>query len=266
MDKRIASSSRACLVALGLLVGAPGQAVAAPVRGKVLFPDDPRGGLRHPTYWRVPNGVLPVLPAEKDIRTESVVVLYPQGTVTGAQVAAAEAQEQKGPVKVEMKISGLKLIPPVVVIPSGATVSLRNEDRQTHELEFACTPSGVVAPRQTVAAGETATLKFDKQGDCLLHSSEYAHLTGAVLAVDRGFYGRLDGSGAFQFDAPEGHYLARLFSRGSFVASQPIDVLAEGVELTLKVGGTSTAAATSPEDKRRGGKGERRRRSDKGAP
>jgi plastocyanin len=250
---------------LGILLCVTGRPAAAPVRGKVLFSEDPRGVARYHTYWRVPNGVLPVLPASQDVRTESVVVLYPQGTVTGAQVAAAEAQEQKGPVKLEMKLSGLKLIPPVVVVTPGATVTLRNEDRQDHEINFICNPTGAVAPRQTIAGGETATLTFDKQGDCVLHSTEFAHLTGAVLVVDRGFYGRLDASGAFQFDAPEGHYLARLFFRGSFAASQTIDVLAEGLELTLKVGPPTGAAAAqrtaaaADGDKRRGGKGERRR-------
>jgi plastocyanin len=219
---------RAVLAASLLLSAVP--AAAAPVRGTVAFADESQGvTARHATFWRVPNGVLPLAPPLHDLRAEAVVVLYPQGAVTGAQVAAAEEKDQKGPARAEVVLQGRRAAPAVVVVAPGTEITLRNEDR----VEYALSARGL-SPQRVPASGKV-TFAAEKPGEYVLRAEDPAHLTVAVLVAERAFSGRVDPDGTFAFEAPEGDYEARLFWRGAFVARAPLQVAPKvGAELSFK--------------------------------
>lgn len=231
---------RAALAASLLLSAVP--AAAAPVRGTVPFADEGQGvTARHTTFWRVQNGVLPLSPPLHDLRAEAVVVLYPQGPVTGAQVQAATEEAEKGPARVEITLQGRRAAPAVVVVPPGAEITLRNEDR----VAYALSARGL--PPQSVPASGKATFTAEKPGEYLLRAEDPAHLTVAVLVAERAFSGRVDPSGTFAFEAPEGTYEARLFWRGAFVARAPLQVAPKvGAELSFKGPLPGPSGSTGP--------------------
>ncbi|MCS6915442.1 MAG: hypothetical protein RMK29_07600 [Myxococcales bacterium] len=213
-----------------LIACAPLVAEAALVRGTVRFPDEVKGGtLRQGAFWRVPNGVLPIAPPLFDVRAEAVVVLVPSGTPGAAQL---EAEARRQAQRHELRLVGLRFHPPVSVIPPGTPLALRNEDKVPHVL--LCTSCADKIPPQTLAPGAHATLTLVRPGEYLLHSQEYAHMTGAVLVIERGFFARVEPEGNFQMDVPEGRYQARLFWRGSWQAEQLLQVGEQGAELHLR--------------------------------
>lgn len=266
MSTRITSATGICLTVTLLALGSGRDAGAAPVRGLVHFPEDIQSLPHHTTYWRISNGILPIGPALHDPRTEAMVVLYPQETVTGAQVAAAEEEEKRGKPKVDVRIAGVRLNPPVVVIPPEATVVFHNDDRVEEKLLISCVGAAGSPPRQVLAPGAAASVTFEKPGDCSLRSPDIAHLAGTVLVVEHGFHGRVDAAGTFQFEAPEGHYQAKLFFHGAWVASHPVDVSPDGVRIEFRVaahvGHGGGKPAPKAEDKK-GAKGAGPARTDK---
>src|SRR5512135_1481549 len=81
-------------------------AMAAPVRGTVMLPAEPRAA-DHDAHWRVENGVLPIGPRVPDPHLDVIVVL--EGAPAG-----------KGQLpNATVTMHGLRLDPRVVAIPVG---------------------------------------------------------------------------------------------------------------------------------------------------
>jgi plastocyanin len=188
-----------------LLLG--GTALAAPVKGTLKLPDEPRPA-ELSGYWRVENGLLPVLPP--DAQGDAVVVLE------SATPAKAE------PPVVTVELHGLRLDPRTLAVPVGATVQFKNSDRVPHTLYIE--RETTLMPPEPTPAGQTRPQKFLTAGEYHLRDQEYPHVSGTVLVVASPYAGIADGSGAFKIDAPEGKYTAKVWWRGAWVLSQPVNV------------------------------------------
>jgi plastocyanin len=190
-----------------LLVG--GVALATPVKGVIRLPEEARAAETASGYWRVENGLLPVLPAAD--RGDALVVLEP-----------ISAQKSADAPTVTVELHGLRMDPRLVAVPVGATVQFKNSDRVPHTLyvEHGTT----MMPPEPTPAGQTRAQKFLAAGEYLVRDQEYPHLSGYILAVSSPWAAAADASGAFKLDAPEGKYTARVWWRGAWVLSQPVSV------------------------------------------
>jgi hypothetical protein len=195
---------------------------AGTVRGTVTLPVEPKlaegssSGL-----WRVENGLLPITPRQPDLRSDVVVVL------DGGQRAR---DDQPAPVTVELH--GLRLDPRVAVVPVGGTVSFKNGDRVPHTLYLERGTS--LMPPQPTPSGQVRTQKFLAAGEYHIRDEEYPHLAGDVVAVDTPYVAQLDEHGGFKLEVPEGRYTLRVFWRGAWVVSRPLDV-GQHAEVTVHV-------------------------------
>jgi plastocyanin len=185
-----------------------GVALAAPVKGVVKLPEEARAAEPISGYWRVENGLLPVLPSAE--RGEAMVVLEP--------ISA----QKSDPPTVTVELHGLRMDPRMLAVPVGATVQFKNSDRVPHTLyiEHAAT----MMPPEPTPAGQTRAQKFLASGEYIVRDQEYPHLSGVVLALPSPYAAQADANGAFKLDAPEGKYTARVWWRGAWVLSQAVSV------------------------------------------
>jgi plastocyanin len=189
------------------LLLASGVALATPVKGVVKLPDEARPA-EISGYWRVENGLLPVLPPSD--RSEVMVVLEP---------AAAQKAD---PPTVAVELHGLRMDPRLLAVPVGATVQFKNSDRVPHTLYVE--RGAAMMPPEPTPSGQTRAQKFLAPGEYLVRDEEYPHLQGVVLAVNSPYAAATDGTGAFKLDAPDGKYTARVWWRGAWVLTQPVSV------------------------------------------
>ena len=214
------------LIVCALGAGPPGVR-AAPVQGVVQFPDEPP---RRGAYSRVPNGALPIAAPLVDPRTAAVVVLSPD-----PPKADGEAP------KVEARVQGQRLSPPLVVAPPGAALTLRNEDRRPLPLTLRC--PGAPPLEATVPAGGEQALTLPTlppQTLCALRSPGHGPLSGAVL-LEHAPAGRVAADGSFRVDVPEGTYQARVYWQGLRAGPNPVTVGATGTAVTLSLRGARPA-------------------------
>jgi plastocyanin len=202
-----------------LLCLIPTVALAVPVRGTLVVPPDARSPEPNGT-WRVENGLLPVLPRAPEPRNEAVVI------AEGGPPRGADGP----PVVVELR--GLRLDPRVVVVSAGGTVEFRNTDRAPHTLYCA----GILQPQPT-PAGQTRAQKFTTAGQYRIEDEEYPHVSGTVVVADTPWVAQLDDKGGFHFDLPEGHYTLRVFFRGAWTVTRPLDVGPHAVDVTVHATG-----------------------------
>ena len=198
-----------------------GSAHAATVRGTVTLPPEPRvdtGG-----HWRVENGILPVVPRPLDLKNELTVILEGGGTV----------KEIAEPPPITIELKGLKAEPRLVVAPPGTVVSFRNDDRVPHTL-YADGAQSVLGP-ETTMSGQLRTQKFTAVGDYHIRDQEFPHIETIVLITRSQHIATVDEKGTFKMEAPEGKYTLRVFWRGAWVVSQPLDVGPRTTEVAIQV-------------------------------
>jgi plastocyanin len=204
-----------------LLVAA--TAHAATVRGTITLPAEPR--TETAGHWRVENGVLPITPRPLDLKNELVVLLE--------SAAPAKEKDPPAPPTVTVELRGLRAESRLVVAPPGATVQFKNADRVPHTL-YAEAALSVLAP-ETTPAGATRSQKFDAVGEYHVRDQEYPHIETIVLITKTPFYASADDKGAFKMEAPEGKYTLRIYWRGAWVVSQPLDVGPRTTDVSIQV-------------------------------
>jgi len=202
-----------------ILVGVP--AVAALLKGTVALP----GGFRpvaprHATYWRIENGLLPIAPPLRDPRTE--MVAYLEG---GAVPPAAEAT-------VVIELNGYRFDPRVVVVAAGGNVEFKNTGRVGHVIydkQKVMTP-GSVKP------GESRKQKYHAEGEYEIREEEFPHMRAVVKVLPTPLFARPDDKGVFKINnVPEGKWTAKVWYRGEVLASDTVEVGAQGGEVVLRV-------------------------------
>jgi hypothetical protein len=194
-------------------------AEAATVRGQVALPPDPRTG-EHEGHWRVENGVLPIGPRTPDPRTEVVVVL---------DGGPARAKKDDKPT-VSAVLHGMRLEPKVLVASTGATLSIKNEDRVPHSLFTDGAPSLMAA--EPTPSNTTRTIKLATTGEYTVRDEECPHLEGTIVVTDA-YATVVDEKGNFKLDVPEGRYQLKVFYRGGWALTQPVEVGPRSTELKI---------------------------------
>jgi plastocyanin len=205
----------------------PCAAHAAPVRGTVTLPPDLKSGRRHPGYWRVENGVVPVqAPAN---RTETLVVLVgPKGQAPAAKTVTVE-------------IAGLAATPASVVVGEGSVVEFRNADKVPHDLSIPDQPALMAMER--LSPGGVRRVKFLAAGGYAVRCAEYPHLLISVIVVASPHHATLDDKGGFKLpDAPDGKATLKVWSHGRWIHEEEIEVGKSGdLQITVSSKGGSKA-------------------------
>jgi plastocyanin len=209
------------IAALGavILVGLP--AMAALLKGTVALPAGFRPvAQRHVTYWRVENGVLPIAPPLRDVRTE--MIAYLEG---GAVPPAAEH-----PTVVE--INGYRFDPSVVVVAAGGTVEFRNTGRIGHVIY----DKQKVMSAGSVKPGESRRQKYHAEGDYEIREEEFPHMRAVVKVLPTPLFARPDDKGLFKINnVPEGKWTVKVWYRGDVIASESVEIGPQGGDVVVRV-------------------------------
>jgi len=193
--------ARSLTVLLVGLLCAPGFALGATLKGKVVF-----------------VGSVPP-PKKVDITIDQYVcgtakdagdlVLSPQKELRNAVVwlenppagAASPAQAEK----VEMDQNGCVFIPRIVVVTAGGTVDFLNSDRLLHNIHAA--PKLNVSFNRTQPKSRTIPITFDKPEIVRINCELHSWMTGWVVVAAHPFYAVTGADGQFTFDnLPPGQY------------------------------------------------------------
>jgi hypothetical protein len=236
MNQRVLAVKVVQKVSFAAVLVAAGSVYAATVRGTLTVPPEPRPDARD-GRWRVENGVLPIAPRSPDPRTEAVVVLEPQG--------GAAAKPSTNPVTVELH--GLRADPRVAVAAPGTPIVIKNGDRVPHTIAIS---RGALAPT-AIPAGQSQKLTIPVAGDYALSDEDWPHLDGTLL-VTAAFSTTPDERGSWKLEVPEGKYTLRVFFRGGWAHSQPLEVSGKTTEISVTLPGaqpstTPPARAAAPQ-------------------
>ncbi len=214
----------ACAGVLGLLI-CHGNAHAGGIRGQLTL-TTAHGEKGPEGLWRLDNGILAVQARSVDPRSECVVILYPKTPPHGKDVGTAE------PVIAELR--GLRLVPQVIVVPLGAALVIKNEDRVPYALH-AVGPDEAAYPAKPLPAGAKREETLQHPGVYPLRDDEQAHLRGWVIVTDAAVVLHPDAHWAFHGDAPDGHYDLKVFYKGNFVVEKSVEISSRATELQLTI-------------------------------
>ena len=187
-----------------LLVGllcAPGLALGATIKGKVVFvgsvPPPKKVDITIDQYvcgTAKDAGDL-LLSPQKELRNAVVWLENPPANV--APPAHAE--------KVEMDQNGCVFIPRIVVVPAGGTVDFLNSDRLLHNIHASPKLNGSF--NRTQPKSRTIPITFDKPEIVRINCELHSWMTGWVVVAAHPFYAITGADGQFTFDnLPPGQY------------------------------------------------------------
>jgi len=196
--------------------------LAGPLKGTVVLPTGFKPApQRHPTHWRVQNGVLPIAHPLRDPRTEMIVYLE-----------GGKAPTPDKPQTAVMEVVGYRFDPYCVAVLAGGTVEFKNTGRVSHVIydkQKVMTP-GSIKP------GESRKQKYHAEGEYEIREEEFPHMRGVVKVLSTPLFVKPDAKGAFKLDAvPDGKWTVKVWYRGTVLTQATVEVTDDGAEVTLKV-------------------------------
>lgn len=184
------------LVVASLLIFWSAEASAAIVSGKVAFATK-RG--------------------QKPVVTETLVWLDAKGGRTPAR---------KAPAAVQMTTRGKTVLPHVLAVPAGSTISFPNEDPISHNL-FSLT-AGNTFDLGLYRRGPGKAQKFDTPGPVSVYCNVHPTMSAVVHVMNTPYYGFADATGGYSFDVPPGKYRLSAWNEQGGTAASDIEVGADG--------------------------------------
>jgi hypothetical protein len=203
-----------------LFVAVSGARSATPVSGTVSLPEVLKRGRHHNGYWRLENGILPILP--EAWQSQTVVVL------------AGFSAKAPQPETVAVKVSGLQARPAVVVVGQGSVLEIHNLDRVSHYVSTPAHP--LVMPLERLAPGSVSRRKFNEVGGYVVRSREHPHIVISVVVSTSPHFAFVGQDGAFEIlDASTGEGTVRVWSHGRWVHQEPLTVGTKPMVVPIKV-------------------------------
>lgn len=166
---------------------------------------------RRASYWRTPNGVLPIRPLDVAFDNEVAVVLRREDG----------KPEKPDKVKTVDVLAG-KLEPTVVVTHPGSTLRFKNVDPFEHEL-YSPGLTDFQPDRQT--QGSFRPIDFPQEGTFEVRCRLMPNFLGYVVVTPAEIVAQVKKDGTFSMeDIEEGKYTVQVFHRGKWIATQKVDV------------------------------------------
>jgi plastocyanin len=118
---------------------------------------------------------------------------------------ALDARPAKKPAATfSMTTRGKTLLPHVMAVPAGSTITFPNEDPISHNL-FSLTP-GNSFDLGLYRKGTGKTQKFDTPGVVNVYCNVHPNMSAVVHVMPTPYYGFVDAGGNYSFDVPPGRY------------------------------------------------------------
>jgi plastocyanin len=152
---------------------------------------------------------------QKPVPNETLISLDP--VAKGAKKAAATFN---------MTTRGKAVLPHVLAVPAGSTISFPNEDPITHNL-FSLTP-GSTFDLGLYRKGPGKTHKFDAPGVVNVYCNIHPNMSALVHVMATPYFGFADANGNFSLDVPAGKYRLTAWNEQGGSVSSDIEVQADG--------------------------------------
>jgi len=152
------------------------------------------------------------------IVNETLVWLEPAG---GTRVA------RRAPESVQMVTRNKMLIPHVMAIPVGSTVSFPNDDPISHNLFSLSSANAFDLGLYRRGAGKSE--KFDTPGVVNVYCNVHPNMSAVIHVMATPYYGFADANGRYAFDVPPGKYRVVAWNEQGGVAESAADVTAGSV-------------------------------------
>jgi plastocyanin len=152
---------------------------------------------------------------QKPVPNETLISLEP--AAKGAKKAAAAFA---------MTTRGKALLPHVLAIPAGSTISFPNEDPISHNL-FSLTP-GYTFDLGLYRKGPGKSHKFEAPGVVNVYCNIHPNMSAVVHVMGTPYFGFADANGNYSLDAPAGRYRLTAWNEQGGSVSSDIEVKSDG--------------------------------------
>jgi plastocyanin len=158
--------------------------------------------------------VVQVQDAAGKVLPDTVIFVESEGGAAAGKTPAAAEIEQKG----------LKFMPLVTVVQTGAKVQFPNNDKVRHHI-YSFSPAHKFD--QKLYSGQSATPQvFDKAGVVVLGCNIHDKMVAYVKVVDTPYFAKTDGSGAARIELPAGgKYVVKAWHYNTVGGATPEQVL-----------------------------------------
>ncbi|SDG79322.1 MULTISPECIES: methylamine utilization protein [unclassified Duganella] len=158
-------------------------------------------------------------------------------TVIYIEAEGGAATGKPGTALIEQK--GLKFLPLVTVVQTGAMINFPNNDKVRHHI-YSFSPAHKFD--QKLYSGQAASPQvFDKAGTVVLGCNIHDKMIAYIKVVDTPYFAKTDGAGAVRIDLPAaGKYVVKAWHYNTVGGATPEQVL------TVKIGELATAIFKLP--------------------
>ena len=159
---------------------------------------------------------------------DTVIYIEPEGGNAGGKPGIAQIEQK-----------GLKFMPLVTVVQTGATINFPNNDKVRHHI-YSFSPAHKFD--QKLYSGQAASPQvFDKAGTVVLGCNIHDKMIAYVKIVDTPYFAKTDGSGAARIELPAaGKYVVKAWHYNTVGGATPEQTL------TVKAGDLATAVFKLP--------------------
>ncbi len=147
-------------------------------------------------------------------------------TLVWLEPVGARAQ-RRTPETVHMTTRSKTLIPHVLAVPVGSTVTFPNEDPISHNL-FSLS-SGNSFDLGIYRRGAGKSEKFDSPGIVNVYCNVHPNMSAVIHVMSTPYYTFADGSGRYSLDVPPGRYKLVAWNEQGGITESLIDVGAAGL-------------------------------------
>lgn len=158
---------------------------------------------------------------------DTVIYAEPEGAAPSGKPATALIEQK-----------GLKFLPLVTVVQTGATINFPNNDKVRHHI-YSFSPAHKFD--QKLYSGQAASPQvFDKAGTVVLGCNIHDKMIAYVRVVDTPYHAKTDGGGAARIELPAGRYVIKAWHYNTVGGATAEQVL------TVKAGELATSVFKLP--------------------
>ncbi|HEY3056069.1 MAG TPA: hypothetical protein VGK31_09090 [Thermoanaerobaculia bacterium] len=132
---------------------------------------------------------------------------------------------------VQMVTRNKSLIPHIVAIPVGSTVTFPNDDPISHNLFSLSSANSFDLGLYRRGAGKSQ--KFDTPGIVNVYCNVHPNMSAVIHVLWTPYYGFADANGRYAFDVPPGRYRVVAWNEQGGMSDSTIDVGANGLAAPL---------------------------------
>lgn len=155
---------------------------------------------------------------QQPVMTETLVWLEP---------LSARTPPRRSPESVRMVTRGKMLMPHVIAIPVGSTVSFPNEDPISHNLFSLSSGNSFDLGLYRKGAGKSE--KFDTPGLVNVYCNVHPNMSAVIHVMSTPYYTFADAAGKFSVDVPPGRYRLIVWNELGGTTDSAIEVGPNGV-------------------------------------